>query len=60
MEDGMLYYIANRIEIVVLKSEMLSEASLKLAHNEEENEHKYSRVSTIDFMLRERIFGSVN
>jgi hypothetical protein len=34
---------ANRIKIVVLESEMFSEASLKPAHYEEENEHQYLR-----------------
>jgi hypothetical protein len=33
----------NRIKVVVLESEMLFEASLKLAHYNEENEHQYSR-----------------
>lgn len=35
--------IANRVKVVVLESEMFSEASRKLAHYEEENEHQCSR-----------------
>jgi hypothetical protein len=40
MKDGMLYYTAHRMKIVVLKSEMLFDASHKLVHYEEENEHQ--------------------